>query len=42
MRTSRESEYRLKAVDAMNRQIIVMSPEHRMLAANRYAFQVSV
>ncbi len=39
MRTSCESEYLLKAVDALNRQIIVVSPEHRILAANRYAFQ---
>lgn len=39
MRTEQEKEYLLKAIDALNREIIVVSPEHHILAANRHAMQ---
>lgn len=39
MRTDQEKTYLLKAVDALNREIIVVSPEHMILAANRHALK---
>lgn len=39
MRTAEEKEYLIRALDAFRRQIIVISVDHRILAANRYAQQ---
>lgn len=39
MRTDREKEYLLKAVDAMQKELVVVSPELKILAANEYALK---
>jgi two-component system, NtrC family, sensor kinase len=39
MRTDREKEYMLKAIDALQRELIVVSPEFEILAANRYSLE---
>ncbi len=36
MRTESEKEYLIRAVDALDREMIVVSPDHRILATNRY------
>ncbi len=36
MRTEAEKEYLIRAIDALDREMIVVSPDHRILATNRY------
>ena len=36
MRTEAEKEYLVRAIDAIDREMIVVSPDHRILATNRY------
>lgn len=37
MRTDKEKEYMLKAIDALQRELVVVSPEFEILAANQYS-----
>ncbi len=39
MRTEAEKNYLISAIDALQREMIVISPERRVLAANRYTTQ---
>ncbi|MCX5882320.1 MAG: PAS domain-containing sensor histidine kinase, partial [Deltaproteobacteria bacterium] len=36
MRTEAEKEYLIRAIDALKREMIVVSPDHRILATNRF------
>ena len=36
VRTEAEKEYLIRAIDALDREMIVVSPDHRILATNRY------
>jgi PAS domain S-box-containing protein len=36
VRTESEKEYLIRAIDALDREMIVVSPDHRILATNRY------
>ncbi len=38
-RTETEKEYLIRAIDALDREMIVISPDHRILATNRYTIE---